>query len=168
MSYVRTPEHREKMSKSLKDSSVFQAAVHSEEYRRMKKQEALLRREKPPIFFGDKSSNWKGGLTTLSNGIRSLMEFRQWRSDVYTRDNFTCQDCGATKVYLECHHIKSFKKIILDNKITNTVEALACAELWNINNGKTLCKDCHKKTDNYGGKNFKLLPSLKGHKNVST
>ena len=28
-------------------------------------------------------------------------------------------------------------------------QALNCAELWDINNGRTLCKECHKKTDNY-------------------
>ena len=36
-------------------------------------------------------------------------------------------------------------------------QALACNELWNINNGRTLCKPCHRKTDTYGYRTRKLL-----------
>ena len=31
------------------------------------------------------------------------------------------------------------------SKITNYKEALECEELWNLENGLTLCKECHKK-----------------------
>jgi len=34
--------------------------------------------------------------------------------------------------------------------ILSKEEALSCDELWNINNGRTLCIGCHKKTDTYG------------------
>lgn len=30
-------------------------------------------------------------------------------------------------------------------------------DLWDINNGRTLCVDCHKKTETYGHKTKKLL-----------
>lgn len=33
--------------------------------------------------------------------------------------------------------------------IKNYNEALLCEELWNINNGRTLCLPCHKTTDTY-------------------
>lgn len=29
---------------------------------------------------------------------------------------------------------------------------LFCEELWDLNNGRTLCIDCHKKTETWGGK----------------
>jgi len=77
------------------------------------------------------------------------MEYRQWKSDVFTRDNFTCQMCYTRGGYLHAHHIKSFAIIMKENNIKSVEEALKCVELWNINNGQTLCLDCHKETDTY-------------------
>jgi len=71
--------------------------------------------------------------------------YRQWRSDIFTRDDFTCQECGQRGGHLEAHHIKQLSKILQFYEITTLEEALNCAELWNINNGITLCKECHKK-----------------------
>ena len=93
---------------------------------------------------GNKNINWKGGISALVARIRRSFRYRQWRSDVFTRDSFTCQECGRT-VYLEAHHIDRFIDIIERNKIKTLKQALECEELWNINNGITLCKDCHFK-----------------------
>ena len=99
---------------------------------------------------GEKSYLWKGGITLLRHSIRSLMEYRQWRSDVFTRDNFTCVWCGNNESgNLNADHIKPFGKILEENKIRTLEEAIACEEFWNINNGRTLCVPCHKKTDTY-------------------
>ncbi len=86
---------------------------------------------------------WKGGITSLRERIRSSFEYRQWRSDVYTRDDFTCQKCGKRGVRLHAHHIKSFALIFMLNDITTFEQALECSELWDINNGITYCKKCH-------------------------
>ena len=94
---------------------------------------------------GDKHPLWKG-TTLLSDTIRSTFEYRLWRSDVFTRDNYTCQDCGIHGGYLEAHHIKEFYKIMTENRITTVKEALECTELWDINNGRSLCSDCHNTT----------------------
>lgn len=51
--------------------------------------------------------------------------------------------------------IKSLKEIIKNNKLKNSADAIKCKELWDINNGITLCKECHKLTDNYAGKSHK-------------
>jgi len=92
---------------------------------------------------GDKHWNWKGGISFLVEKIRGCFEYRQWRSDVFTRDNFTCQDCGQIGGNLEAHHKKSFSSILQYYEITTMEEALTCEELWNINNGVTLCEKCH-------------------------
>ena len=95
---------------------------------------------------GSKCRLWKGGLTLLSFQIRECYQYRQWRSDVFTRDDFTCQNCGERGGYLEAdHYPKSFSDIFKEYKIKTFEEAMACEELWNINGGQTLCKKCHRK-----------------------
>ncbi len=95
---------------------------------------------------GEKNYGWKGGITPLMIKIRHCFEYRQWRSDIFTRDNFTCQKCGRKGGVLNAHHLKSFALIIKENKVKTFEKALNCEELWNINNGQTLCIKCHKKT----------------------
>ena len=104
---------------------------------------------------GKLSSNWKGGKTDLTRCIHSLDKYKEWRLRVFTRDNWTCQNCRLVGVYLESHHIKSLKIIIKENNLINSNDALKCKELWNTDNGITLCKECHKLTENYAGKSHK-------------
>lgn len=62
-------------------------------------------------------------------------EYNIWRISVFQRDSYTCQTCGVRGVYLEAHHIKSWAK---HPEIRLVLE-----------NGVTLCRECHKLTDNY-------------------
>lgn len=73
----------------------------------------------------------------------------EWRRTIYERDDFTCQWCGA-KGNLNADHIKSFGLILRENNITSYDEAIECKELWNLDNGRTLCVPCHVKTSSYG------------------
>lgn len=104
---------------------------------------------------GSNSPMWKGGVTKISYAIRNILEYHQWRSDVFQRDEYTCQHCGQKgsikKNRLEADHIKAFSKILSENNITTTEQAILCEELWNINNGRTLCHSCHIKTETYAG-----------------
>jgi hypothetical protein len=93
---------------------------------------------------GEKSHLWKGGVDPLNHAIRSGFNYRQWRSDIFFRDNFTCKHCGVRGGQLHAHHIKEFYKIREENNIKTLEDAFACEELWNINNGITLCIPCHK------------------------
>jgi len=92
---------------------------------------------------GSKNPMWKGGITSIYMQIRTHYLYRQWRSNVFTRDNFTCQECGKKDCKLNTHHKKSFNSILQKYEITTMEEALECSELWNINNGITLCEKCH-------------------------
>jgi len=103
---------------------------------------------------GKNHYNWQGGLTKLSVRIRNLGKYHKWVKEVFERDNYTCQICGARSkkgesVILHSDHIKAFSTILNKNKIKTIEQALGCEELWNINNGRTLCITCHKKTDTY-------------------
>lgn len=96
--------------------------------------------------------NWKGGISKVDKLVRRMKEYIDWRDSVFARDNYTCQDCGATKTYVTAHHIKSFSSILKENKIKDVEGARDCCELWDISNGKTLCEPCHEQTDNYKGR----------------
>jgi 5-methylcytosine-specific restriction endonuclease McrA len=97
----------------------------------------------------------KGGKTKLSQQIRTSVEYSFWRMSIFKRDFFTCQHCGAKnrkgkKYMFDADHIYPFYKILDDFNITSIEEAISCEKLWDINNGRTLCVDCHKKTDTWG------------------
>lgn len=59
-------------------------------------------------------------------------KYKNWRSNVFERDNWTCQTCGKRGCYLEPHHIKGWAKY---------------SELrYELSNGVSLCIECHKLT----------------------
>jgi 5-methylcytosine-specific restriction endonuclease McrA len=93
--------------------------------------------------FGALNASWKGGMRVLKERVRELLESRQWRSDVFTRDKFTCQDCGCIGGKLQAHHIIPVNFIYQKYEIATVEQAIDCSELWNLNNGVTLCKECH-------------------------
>lgn len=105
--------------------------------------------------FGKDSGNWKGGITKLGIAIRGLKRYKEWRMKIFVRDNFICVKCGrkrkkGDRVILQAHHYpKDFYQILLENNIKNTKDALKCGELWDIDNGETVCIECHKLTDSY-------------------
>ncbi len=95
---------------------------------------------------GENNPSWKGGITPLTIVIRNCFKYRQWRSDVFSRDDFTCTMCYSRGGWIEADHYPlSFAEIFHKNKIESLSQALQCEEFWNINNGRTLCKRCHYK-----------------------
>jgi hypothetical protein len=82
--------------------------------------------------------NWKGGITDENKLLRRSEEYKSWRSKVYLRDKWTCQKCGKKLKNLVAHHKKSFKDY---PKLR-----------FNVSNGLTLCRSCHKKVHEEIGK----------------
>ena len=97
------------------------------------------------FYLGKNNSNWNFNLTEEERkDKRRYPEYYEWRSDVYKRDNYTCKCCGSNKSgTLIAHHLNSYNS----DKEHRT----------DINNGITLCKECHAKFHNkYGyGNNTK-------------
>lgn len=92
---------------------------------------------------GEKNPHWKNGITPLRRQIRRCFEYRQWRSDIFTRDDFSCVLCGKRGSHIEAdHYPKRFVEILEGYQIKTLEEAENCEELWSINNGRTLCLQC--------------------------
>lgn len=85
----------------------------------------------------ENNTNWKGGVTAENELLRRSPEWRQWRKAVFERDNYTCQDCGNSKCGLHPHHIK--------------MKSIYPELIFDIDNGKTLCVDCHLNSGLHGG-----------------
>ena len=88
----------------------------------------------------------KNRITPLRLQIRNSSKYSEWRTQIFGRDNFTCQYCHARGTWLEAHHIKRFSEIMKENNIKTLEDAYICQELWYLNNGVTLCKECHNLT----------------------
>jgi hypothetical protein len=100
-------------------------------------------------FSGSKHRNWKGGVTPFNLTIRNSNRNNDWRKKVFQRDNFTCVKCGARGGEIRAHHIKSFKSIISNLKYKypdyDAYKMLELdSELWDVDNGITVCDKCHK------------------------
>lgn len=83
------------------------------------------------------------GATPLNKHIRSLLQYKIWRGSIFKRDFFRCCICNKVGGNLHAHHIKSFASIKARYNITTLEDAINCNELWDINNGVTLCARCH-------------------------
>ena len=114
--------------------------------------------------YGDKNSGWKNGVSPLALLIRKLYENKQWELQVFKRDNFTCQKCKQVRGKIEAHHLNKFSNLLYDflqlysqfspieDKETLLRLAITYEPFWDITNGITLCKKCHKLTSNYKNK----------------
>lgn len=106
---------------------------------------------------GPENASWKGGITPLNLAIRSSTPMNEWRKSVFQRDKYTCVSCGVAGVEIHADHIEAFSVLLKKHGVDSVQTALICADLWDINNGRTLCVPCHKQTDNYAGRAKRVL-----------
>jgi len=126
MAKRKSQEWRDKISASKKGKIPYIATERTR---------ALFREAK----MGDKNPNWRGGITSEDKRIRESAEYRQWRKTVFERDNYTCVNCGDnTGGNLEADHIKP-RKLYPDL-------------VFDVDNGRTLCYECHRNTPTWGNK----------------
>lgn len=93
---------------------------------------------------GDKHPNWRGGITHQNDIIRKSKKYKEWVKRVFKRDNFTCVNCGTKGGILNADHILPF--------------AYFKDKRFDIDNGRTLCKECHSILPN--GRELKIMFEL--------
>ena len=101
-------------------------------------------RKGKPSLKGSAHPFWKGGITPINRAIRTSTEYKLWRQTVLERDKYKCVWCGVKQgwrrgvgqIVLHADHIKPF--------------SLFPELRFAIDNGRTLCASCHRKTDTYG------------------
>jgi hypothetical protein len=96
-----------------------------------------------PHLRGDNHPMWKGGLTPLIRILRNHPRYQRWRQDVFIKNDYKCLNCETNK-HLEAHHEISFQEILRRYNIKTLDAGLACETLWDVNNGSTLCAECHE------------------------
>ena len=85
---------------------------------------------------GEKHRWWKGGISPINELIRKSPEYKLWRKSVFERDSYICIWCKVKGKKIHADHIKPF--------------SLFPELRFAIDNGRTLCEDCHRTTDTYG------------------
>lgn len=96
------------------------------------------RRKMSLMKIGSKSHLWRGGIWPENKKERNRVEYKLWREAVFRRDKWTCIECGKKNCYLNADHIKPY--------------SLYPELRHDVNNGRTLCVECHRQTPTFGEK----------------
>lgn len=99
--------------------------------------------QKRNVLRGESSNFWRGGKTKERAKIYNSLEYKNWRRGVFKRDDWRCVWCGERGGKIQADHIKPFAYF---------------PELrFELSNGRTLCIECHRKTDTYGNRYARTL-----------
>lgn len=82
-----------------------------------------------PHLRGENHWAWKGGVDAIRKQAKGRVEYKNWRTNVFSRDNYTCQICQQYGGVLHADHIERWADR----------EDLRYA----VENGRTLCVACH-------------------------
>ncbi len=106
------------------------------------------------LTWGPNSPSWRGGINTPARQIRASVKYGEWRQAVCERDKYTCQCCGTKRFTvhnpLHVDHIYPFRQLLFDYDVFTLEHGLKCSALWNVDNGRVLCANCHQQTKTWG------------------
>jgi len=165
-----TPKKKHSKESNLKKSlrmignTIWLGRKHTEESKRKMlgrlswnkglKMSLVYRKKLSELHKGSKHWNWQGGISEQNRLLRNLIEYKLWREAIFKRDNYTCVWCNKKGCTLHADHIKPFA-LYLELRLA-------------IDNGRTLCKECHLKTDTFGGKIKKYLGNFNNENCIDT
>lgn len=134
--------HSEKTKKLLSKLNKGKHSSPKTEFKKGKTYTKAERLARSKALKGSKSHLWRGGIYPKHKAIRKTVEYKLWREAVFEKDRYTCIWCGYRGKKLQADHIKPF--------------AYYPELRFAIDNGRTLCENCHKTTDTFAGKLQKL------------
>lgn len=105
-----------------------------------------FQRNRSAMLQGIPIKEWKGFTTPENKRLVASPEYRQWQKAVFSRDNNTCQLCGTMYCPIAAHHI--YMKAKYPDKVLD------------IDNGITLCEECHHKTIGHENEFINLFTSI--------
>lgn len=79
--------------------------------------------------------------TPLKRQWREMEKARGWRERVFQNDGYTCQNCNDVGGDLNAHHETPLSKLV--ESVDSKQEIREHKLFDNLQNGTTLCEDCH-------------------------
>ena len=131
--YKHSDEARTKMSKSAMGKVLNENQRRGLEMGRHLTLTFEQRKARSERNKGEKCNFWKGGVSYVNRTERGIfmdtVEYKEWRRNIFERDDYTCQKCDTRGGCLHAHHIKQFKGFPELRMV--------------VNNGITYCNTCH-------------------------
>lgn len=133
----RSDDEKKKISETCKKKGIGKWKIGTTRSLELRKKHSDFMKN---VVSSGKHNFWKGGVAqknrTFRANFQNTFEYRLWRSAVFERDSYQCVWCGARngngkKIVLNADHIQSFADF----------PELRLA----IDNGRTLCRECHYK-----------------------
>lgn len=150
-----TKESRKKVSESMRGVNTWMKGRKLPE-----KTRANMSRNNARYWTGKKRLDMTGSLhpnwkpvkkNSPSVSIRTSDKYHKWRITIFRRDGFTCKGCGVVGGTLQVDHYPvTFAEILETFQIKTKEDGFECEALWDMENARTLCIGCHKKTDTWG------------------
>lgn len=147
---IKTPEYYEGIAK--RDQSGEKNGMFGKEH----STETRAKMSKSRVGkIGPNATAWKGGRRSLTRRVKEIIHTRlNWYGRVYARDGWTCTKCPS-KQKIDAHHKEPIVKLIKRLAEGKTFESDEQKIEWlvsqpeiadpNLENGVTLCRECHKK-----------------------
>ena len=148
-------ELREKIRKRSTGNKYTLGKIFTEEHRKnISLSKRFKIRKKPSLY-----SEARRRLFAI---LKSSEQWKQWRQQIFRRDGYVCQECFNKGQYIHPHHKKQLAKLVdtflqeynqfslIEDFETFLRLTVTYQPFWDIENGITLCEDCHKKTKSWG------------------
>ena len=109
---------------------------------------------RPPLgeLSGPDHPQYIDGRSHIWDSVRNMPEYSEWRSSIFERDDWTCQNCGVRGGDLQADHIIPLSHLLRTSGVACVEDARNTPEVWDLSNGRTLCVGCHRSTDTFGAK----------------
>ncbi|MCR4334753.1 MAG: hypothetical protein NUV47_03455 [Patescibacteria group bacterium] len=140
-SKLRRKKSREKRNYELKQQIQEKLMLTKETENRRKIERQKIQEQRQRIKDGEHQK-----YLDLRKQIEKMPIYQRWKQEIMNKCGSKCQMCGSSN-NLQVHHLDSFYSIIKQYNITSIEKAFECKQLWNVDNGEILCKNCHDKME---------------------